>query len=113
MAGQVFYVINVGLIYGNCDNGIDVGLFYNVKGEMLQIVGIGLYLDVYFQFFYSLNFSFNKKLGVEQNMIFDFGINNILNDEVESFYQFFEVILQVFNWVNLGVFVSVGISYKF
>lgn len=113
MAGQAPYVINAGLTYGNRDNGIDAGLFYNVKGETLQIVGTGLYPDVYFQPFHSLNFSFNKKLGAEQNTTLDFGINNILNDEVESFYQSFEATPQVFNRVNPGVSVSVGISHKF
>jgi hypothetical protein len=113
MAGQAPYVINAGLTYGNRDNGIDAGLFYNVKGETLQIVGTGLYPDVYFQPFHSLNFSFNKKIGVEQNTTLDFGINNILNDEVESFYQSFEATPQVFNRVNPGVSVSVGISHNF
>ncbi|KGE87070.1 MAG: TonB-dependent receptor domain-containing protein [Phaeodactylibacter xiamenensis] len=113
MAGQAPYVINAGITYGNLEKGIDAGLFYNVKGETLEIVGTGLYPDVFFQPFHSLNFSFNKKLGAEQNTTLDFGINNILNDKVESFYQSFEATPQVFNRVNPGVSVSVGISHNF
>ncbi len=113
MAGQAPYVINAGLTYSNRDNGIEAGLFYNVKGETLQIVGSGLYPDIYFQPFHSLNFSFNKKLGEAQNTTLDFGVNNILNDEMESFYQSFEAEPQVFNRVNPGVSVSVGISHQF
>jgi TonB-dependent receptor len=113
MAGQAPYVINAGLTYGNLDSGIDAGLFYNVKGETLQIVGSGLYPDIYFQPFHSLNFSFNKKVGADQSTTIDFGINNILNDEVESFYQSFEAAPQVFNRVNPGISFSAGISHKF
>lgn len=113
MAGQAPYVINAGFTYGNRDKGIDAGLFYNVKGETLEIVGTGLYPDIFFQPFHSLNFSFNKKLGADQNTTIDFGINNILNDELESFYQSFEAEPQVFNRVNPGVSLSVGISHKF
>ncbi|NRA50708.1 MAG: TonB-dependent receptor [Phaeodactylibacter sp.] len=113
MAGQAPYVINAGLTYANRDSGIDAGLFYNVKGETLQIVGSGLYPDIYFQPFHSLNFSFNKKLGADQNTTIDFGVNNILNDRVESFYQSFEATSQIFNSVNPGISFSVGISHKF
>lgn len=113
MAGQAPYVINAGLTYGNRDNGIDAGLFYNVKGETLQIVGSGLYPDIYFQPFHSLNFSFNKKLGADQNTTIDFGVNNLLNDEVESFYQSFEASPQIFNRVNPGISFSAGISHNF
>ncbi|MBR9997848.1 MAG: TonB-dependent receptor, partial [Cyclobacteriaceae bacterium] len=39
MAGQSPYVINSSLTYTNYDLGLDAGIFYNVKGPTLYIVG--------------------------------------------------------------------------
>ncbi len=44
MAGQAPYVVNAGLSYNNFETGLDFGLFYNVKGPTLEIVGNGLYV---------------------------------------------------------------------
>ncbi|NNK81418.1 MAG: outer membrane beta-barrel protein, partial [Flavobacteriales bacterium] len=63
MAGQSPYVVNAGLTYSSADRKWDTGLFYNVKGPTLEVVGVGLYSDVYTQSFQSLNFSLNKQLG--------------------------------------------------
>src|SRR5690606_22404104 len=63
MAGQAPYVINGGLSYSHADIGIETGIFYNVKGPTLFIVGAGLFPDIYHKPLHSLNFGFNKKLG--------------------------------------------------
>jgi outer membrane receptor protein involved in Fe transport len=113
MAGQAPYVINAGLSYTNASIGLDAGFFYNVKGQTLSIVGAGLFPDIYFQPFHSLNFSLNKKIGKEQNTTIDFRVANILNDRLESLYQSFQAEGQVFNSINPGRAFSLGLSHRF
>lgn len=113
MAGQAPYVINAGLTYANPDKGWDAGLFYNVKGQTLEIVGAGLFPDVYFQPFHSVNFSISKKIGAEGNTSIDFQMGNILNDRLESFYQSFRAEDEIFNSINPGRTFGLGISHKF
>lgn len=113
MAGQSPYVINAGLSYQSYENGINAGVFYNVKGETLYIVGGGLFPDIYFQPFHSLNASFVKKFGKNDATAIDIRVNNILNDNVEIFYQSFEAESQVFSRLNPGRAISVGISHNF
>lgn len=113
MAGQAPYVINAGLSYSNPGIGLDAGFFYNVKGPTLSIVGAGLFPDIYFQSFHSLNFSLNKKIGKEQNTVIDFKVSNILNDKLENYYQSFQAEAQVFSSLNPGRAFSVGLSHRF
>ncbi|GLR16499.1 TonB-dependent receptor [Portibacter lacus] len=112
MAGQAPYVINAGLSYGNPDNGLDFGLFYNVKGRTMEIVGAGLFPDIYFQPFHSLNLSINKKFGPSQKTVLDLKVSNILNDKRESLYESFSADSQVFTSINPGITFSLGLSYK-
>src|SRR5690606_35047364 len=63
LQGQSPYLINAGLNYNNGDNGIEAGLFYNVQGKTLEVIGFSRNADVYAQPFNSLNFNFTKKLG--------------------------------------------------
>lgn len=113
MAGQSPYVINAGIAYADRELGLDVGVFYNVKGPTLEVVGIGLYPDVYTEPFHSLNFSINKKFGEEQRTVVDLKVDNMLNDRLESFYRSFEAEKQVFSSLNPGVTISLGVSHKF
>ncbi|MCI5080857.1 MAG: TonB-dependent receptor [Saprospiraceae bacterium] len=113
MAGQAPYVINAGLTYGDSETGLDIGLFYNVKGETLTIVGSGLYPDIYFQPFHSLNFSINKRLGEDKNTAIDFKVSNILNDKRESFFQSFNADDQIFSRLSPGITFGIGFSHKF
>ncbi len=86
MAGQSPYVVNAGIVYNNADKGIDVGLFYNVKGPTLFIVGAGLFPDIYMEPFHSLDFGMNKKLGKEGRNSLDIRLSNILGDQLEIYY---------------------------
>jgi hypothetical protein len=113
MAGQAPYVINAGLTYGNFENGINAGLFYNVKGETLTIVGTGLIPDVYTDPFHSLNFSFSKSIGEKQNTTIDFRVNNILNDNIDLYYRSFEAERQAFTRMTPGRAFSIGVSHAF
>lgn len=112
MAGQAPYVINAGLSYSNPNIGLDAGLFYNVKGRTLDIVGNGLYPDVFVIPYNSLNFSFIKKFGKEDRASIDFRVSNILNDRVESVFESFNADDQFFRSVNPGVGFSLGFSYR-
>ena len=113
MAGQAPFVINAGLSYKNIENAISAGIFYNVKGPTLTIVGTGLIPDVYQVPFHSLNFSVNKKLGKERKTTVDLKIGNILSDKRELVFKSFEAEDQIFNSFNPGTTISAGISHKF
>lgn len=113
MAGQAPYVINGGIIYSNSDLALETGLFYNVKGPTLYIVGVGLYPDVYNEPFHSLNFSINKKLGKKGNTSIDFKISNLLDDEIESYFSSYEAEDQIFSRINPGRTFSIGVSHSF
>lgn len=113
MAGQAPYVINAGLTYSNPESGFDAGMFYNVKGSTLSIVGGGLFPDIYMEPFHSLNFSLNKKLGADQRTTVDFKVSNILNQKMQSFYKSYQAEDQIYSSFNYGVELGVGISYNF
>lgn len=113
MAGQAPYVINAGLTYNDSEKGWAAGLFYNVKGETLTVIGSGLYPDVFSEPFHSLNFSINKRLGAEKKTTIDFKVSNILNDRREAFFQSFNAQNEIFNSVNPGINFSLGLSHNF
>ncbi len=113
MAGQAPYVINAGLIYSDTDIALDAGLFYNVRGSTLEIVGAGLFPDIYFQPFHSLNFSFNKKIGKSRNTTIDFKVSNILDDRIESLYESFRADKEIFNSLGPGISFGIGLSHSF
>ncbi|MEN8958127.1 MAG: TonB-dependent receptor, partial [Flavobacteriales bacterium] len=113
MAGQSPFVINCGLTYTNKESEIQSGLFYNVKGPTLYIVGAGLFPDIYTDPFHSLNFSINKKIGKDKRTKIDFQINNILGDNNFNYYSSFEGENQPFTEFNIGRTFSVGVSHAF
>ncbi len=113
MAGQSPFVINAGMSYTNDEIGMDVGIFYNVKGPTLSIVGTGLSPDIYDEPFHSLNFSFSQKIGKEKKTAIDFKVNNILMDRIESFYVSYQATKQIFNSINPGITFSIGVNHKF
>jgi outer membrane receptor protein involved in Fe transport len=113
MAGQSPFVINAGMSYTNAEIGMDVGIFYNVKGPTLSIVGTGLSPDIYDEPFHSLNFSFSQKIGKEKKTAIDFKVNNILMDRIESFYVSYQATKQIFNSINPGITFSIGVNHKF
>lgn len=113
MAGQSPMVINAGFSYANDSLGLDAGFFYNVKSKTLYIVGAGLFPDIYYEPFHSLNFSLNKKVGKEKKSVIDLRVGNILNDRIETFYQSFEAAPQVFSSINPGRTFSIGFTHRF
>jgi hypothetical protein len=113
MAGQSPYVINTSFAYANYDLGLDAGIFYNVKGPTLYIVGGGLFPDIYNDPFHSLNVSFTKKFGKQQQSSIDFKITNILDDDNEIYYQSYKASDQLFERMVPGRSFSIGYGYKF
>lgn len=113
MAGQSPYVLNAGVVYSNDSLAFDAGLYYNVKGKTLYIVGSGLFPDIYYEPFHSLNFSVSKKFGEEERLVLDIRVSNILNDKMETYYHSFEAEKQLFSSINPGTAFSFGLSYKF
>ncbi|MEQ8903719.1 TonB-dependent receptor [Ekhidna sp.] len=122
MAGQAPWIINAGVSYNNFETGLDAGLFYNVKGETLVVVGGGIDPDVFYQPFHSLNFNMNKLFGAKDQWSASFSINNILGDKVEQLYkrsfsnatnEGFDATGQVFQSWSPGTSFGAGIKYSF
>ncbi|WP_421751850.1 TonB-dependent receptor domain-containing protein [Croceimicrobium sp.] len=113
MAGQAPYIINAGFSYDNTDKGISAGVFYNVKGRTLEIVGGNLAPDVYTEPFHSLNLTFNKTFGEEGRSSLNIKVSNLLNDVRESLYQAYDANAQVFNRLQPGTAFSIGYTYSF
>ncbi len=112
LQGQSPFLINVGLDYDNSDIGVQAGLFYNVQGKTLEVVG-GINPDVYTMPYNSLNFTFNKTLGKEKKAAINIKISNLLGDTKESVYQSFNAQNQIFTKRNQGTAISIGYRIKF
>ncbi len=114
MAGQSPYLINIGAVYNGGTEGIweglEAGLFYNVQGKSLAVVGIASKPDIYTLPFHSLNFTLNKQfngLGV------GFKVKNILNSKDEAVYQAYQAEDQYYRLLEKGISFSLSLKYKF
>jgi hypothetical protein len=113
MQGQAPYLINVGFDYSDEDSAFQAGVFYNVQGPTLEVVGIGLVPDVYTQPFNSLNVTMSKGFGEDKNSIIELKVSNLLNDERLSEFESFEARNQLYSLREPGVEISLGYSFKF
>lgn len=113
LQGQSPYLINAGISYNNSDKGIETGLFFNVQGKSLEVVGIGAIPDVYAMPFNSLNFTLNKSFGEHKKSSVNIKFGNILNDERESHYQSYKASDKIFSKIRLGQTFSLGYNFKF
>jgi outer membrane receptor protein involved in Fe transport len=109
MAGQAPYIINVGFSYEDKEHGIDGGLFYNVNGPTLTVVGGGLFPDVFSEPFNSLNFNINKTLG---KATLSFNATNLLGDRRENFYESYNAQRQYYSRLNPGTAFKIGLRYQ-
>ncbi len=117
-SGQAPWILKAGVGYNNLERGFDAGLFYNVKGETLVIVGGGLDPDVFSQPFHSLNFNMNKTFGANDQWGLNIGVSNILNDKLEQFFERSFSNLddspnETFQRFNPGVSFNAGVKYSF
>jgi hypothetical protein len=113
MAGQAPYIINTGISYNNFVNGLEVGLFYNVQGPTLNLVGFGNRTDTYAVPFNSLNFNLNKSFGADERIQANFGIENILNDKRQIVFRSYEAQDQFFTNLSPGTELKFGFTYAF
>lgn len=113
LQGQAPYLINVGLNYNDSEKGFRTGLFYNVQGETLEVVGIREVPDVYTKPFNSLNFTLNKSFGENKRSSIDLKVNNILNSTRLSEYVSYRAQDQVFTLREPGTEISLGYTFKF
>ena len=113
LQGQSPYLINSGINYINTDLGLQTGLFFNVQGKTLEVVGTGIVPDVYTKPFNSLNFTFNKSFGEDKKSTIDVKISNVLDSKRESVYESYNTSAKTFSMYQPGTEISVGYSYKF
>ena len=113
LQGQAPYVLNFGFNYNDSDKGFRTGLFYNVQGETLEVVGIREVPDVYTKPFNSLNFTLNKAFGENKKSSIDLKVSNILNSTRLSEYVSFGAEDQVFTLREPGMEISLGYTFKF
>jgi outer membrane receptor protein involved in Fe transport len=112
MSGQAPYMVNLGLSYEDPDLGFDGGLFYNVNGPTLTVVGGGLFPDVYSEPFHSLNFNMNKGIGKQKKVTLTISASNILADEKEHFYTSYNAQKQYYTKFNPGRSFGFGFKYN-
>ncbi|EPR70085.1 TonB-dependent receptor [Winogradskyella psychrotolerans RS-3] len=110
LQGQSPFLVNVGLNYNNADSGFETGVFYNVQGKTLEVVGFGQNPDVYTQSFNSLNFNLSKSFGKDNRSKLSLKIDNILNDDRLSQYESYGDVTADFSSRNPGTTFSLGYS---
>lgn len=114
MAGQSPFLINAGLTYNGGTTGIwegmEAGLFYNVQGKSLAVVGINNKPDIYTLPFHSLNFTLSKQF---KNLGVGFKVKNLLNSKDEAVYQAYQAEDQYYRLLEKGVSYSISLKYKF
>ncbi len=109
MQGQAPYLVNLGLSYKNKLNNLDIGLFYNVQGPTLSIVGINNRPDIYTSPFNSLNL--NVLYDINKKSKLTFSIKNILDEERQMLTQSYGVEDQVYSSYSPGTSFSFKWSY--
>lgn len=112
LQGQSPYLINSGLSYNNPEKGIETGIFYNVQGKTLQVVGLGDTSDIFTDPFHSLNFNFRKTFGENNNKTVSLKVSNLLGDTNESYFESFKTNNQIFSLREPGTSFSLGYSIK-
>ncbi len=113
LQGQSPFLLNAGIAFESEDSSWKSGLFYNVQGKTLQIVGAGEIADVYTLPFNDLKFNLSKSFGEDQNQTITFKAGNLLNDDRESVFESFGAQDQLYSKWSPGQDFSLGYSFKF
>ena len=113
LQGQSPLLLNFGLDYDNSENGWQAGIFYNVQGETLQIVGNADIPDVFTEPFHNLRLNVSKSFGPEKRNKISLRFSNILNDQLESFYKSFRATDRVFSRRYPGQAISLNYTLQF
>ncbi len=113
LQGQSPFLVNANLNYNDSDSGFQTGLFFNIQGKTLEVVGLGGVPDVFTKPFSSLNFTLNKAFGENKKSAINIKVTNILGSKKESAYQSFGAEDKIFSLRTPGTEFSIGYSYKF
>lgn len=111
LQGQSPYLINAGLTYDRTEIGLQAGLYYNVQGKTLDVVGDGFFPDVYIMPFNDLTWNVIKNF--KNNTSLTLKVENILGDTRESLYQSFGAVEQYFRFRDPGTSISLGYQISF
>ena len=113
LQGQSPFLINSNIEFLNEETGFQYGLFYNVQGRTLEVVGTGIVPDVYTVPFHSLNFNLKKFLDDDGKSSISLKAKNILNSKKESVYESFNISDEIWTSRMQGTEISIGYSLKF
>jgi hypothetical protein len=113
MAGQAPYIVNTGISYTNFSNGWEAGIYYNVQGPTLNLVGFGNRTDTYTVPFHALNLNINKTFGADERIRTSLGVQNLLNDKREIIFSSFGAQDQIFTQLAPGTRVNFSIGFSF
>ena len=113
LQGQSPFLINSNIEFLNEETGFQYGLFYNVQGRTLEVVGTGIVPDVYTVPFHSLNFNLKKFLDDDGKSSISLKAKNILNNKKESVYESFNISDEIWTSRMQGTEISIGYSLKF
>ena len=112
LQGQSPYLINAGMSYNLFEKDLEIGAYFNVQGRALQVIGVGQFPDVYTEPFNSLNANLSKTFGEKKNMSVSLKIENLLNDKIESRFDYFGDRENIFSSLEPAINASIGFSYK-
>lgn len=114
LQGQSPYMINFGLTANDSEKDIQAGLYYNVQGPTLQIVGVDVVPDVFSEPFHNLDFSASKVFNNDKvKKKITFRVRNILQDVRESFFINNDEKIGLFSQRSPGISFSLGASFTF
>lgn len=114
LQGQSPYLINTGLSYNSASNGLEAGVFYNVQGRTLEVIGFARNSDVYSKPFNSLNLNVSKKIGTNMKAgTISLKVDNLLDSKRTSVYEAFQAADQIYQQRIPGRNFSIGYSYNF
>ena len=113
LQGQSPYLINAGLSYNIFKSNLEMGAYYNVQGRALQVIGVGQFPDVYTEPFHSLNVNLSKRFGKNGDTTLSLKAENLLNDVIESRFDYFGNTDFLFSSLKPGVNLTLGVSRKF
>ena len=113
MQGQSPFIVNTGMIWTHFEKNIEAGLYYNVQGRTLQVVGAGNIPDVYTVPFNSLKFNASKSFGANNAQTVSLKVDNILGDVRESRFDYFGNTDYLFSRLEPGRTFTLGYSFKF
>ena len=113
LQGQSPFLINSNIEFLNEDTGFQYGLFYNVQGRTLEVVGTGIVPDVYAVHFHSLNFNLKKFLDDDGKSSISLKAKNILSSKKKSVYESFNISDEIWTLRNQGIEFSVSYNLTF